>query len=199
MYCENPYPDGDCEWYCNECLPAVALKKFEFEWVHGAGRLTMQNMHHRGNADIGEAMNIAKAFIWAGIRGRTPSTRYRVVRDDLVIAAKPDLDAGLEESVYIEFKVYGGGKFATMQSKVFSWVLDAPVTLVTWDGKDVTSTAIDGRDLDLSSLPDALFKETSIDGKSGGQYRYLTGEGKSVFEAWRMIKAKTRDKGEKHG
>jgi hypothetical protein len=197
MYCENPYPNGDCEWYCNECLPAVALEKFEATWIDGVHD---GHVNFRGEEGIGEAMLIAKAFIWSGIHGRTPSTKYRVVRDDLVIAAKPDLDAGLEESKYIEFKIYEGGEFTTMQSKVFSWVLDQPVALVTWNGKDVTKTVIDGRDLDLSGLPDSLFKETGSDGKAGGYHRYLTDDGKNVFEAWRLVRPRVPSTGkEKRG
>lgn len=178
--------------YCDDCVGIVALESFKSSWN---GKF--------GENGIEDAMMIAKAFIKDAIHGRTPPTRYRRFRDDLCIAAKPDLitsdyyfkggnmddrDNWGSDDHYLEFKVYGGGDFATMQCKVFSWVLDQPITLVTWNGEQAIKEVIDGRDLDLSGLPDSLFKEVDEEGKSGGYHRYTTDEGRNVFDAWRLVK-----------
>ncbi len=125
---------------------ATSIDGFERAWVETGG-----------NDGLAEATAIAAAFIAAGIRGLTPPTRYRAARQGLYISAKPDLQKhGMEPAIF-EFKVYGGGAFATMQSKVFSWVLRAPVILVTWDGASVGKETVDGHDLDTGSIPDELF------------------------------------------
>lgn len=65
-----------------------------------------------------------------GVKGRKPKSQYRDVQNgskSVRIYAQPDLKNG---NKYFEFKTGSIDKYAEIQSQIFSWVIQQPVTLV---------------------------------------------------------------------
>ena len=92
-----------------------------------AARLRAEGVYSPGL--VLKAYRAYAALLRAGVVGEKPRTRFRVLADDLLVAAQPDL---YDESTdtYYEFKLCPINDFARRQAEVFAWVLGRPVVLV---------------------------------------------------------------------
>jgi len=104
------------------------------------------------------------ALIRAGVSGRTPRTEYRLAGEGLVISAKPDLVDDLSHKFY-EFKTYPIDGFARAQARVFSWVLNSPITLVglrrVGTRYEAEVEVVSSEDFEIPQIPEGIgaFKE----------------------------------------
>ncbi len=82
---------------------------------------------------VRSASEMYTCLLKAGAKGHKPRTLFRELRDGVYIAAQPDLEWGPTEGAvlhYFEFKLYPLNEYARAQTRVFSWVLGVPLTLI---------------------------------------------------------------------
>lgn len=143
----SPYPD----FFCGECIGTAILAELN---------------NHFTQDDLNLARTISINFLRIGIKGRTPKTQYKQIAGDKYISYKPDIvkDKYPMSDTYTEFKTGKIEAYQIAQSKIFSWCIGEPITLVGWDHenkKPIIST-IDGNNLQLPTIPDNLFSDCEL-------------------------------------
>lgn len=129
------------------------IRKFAMELKNGG--IYDKNLIKRGYRMY--ACLLSKKII-----GQKPRTQFREL-GDILIAAQPDL---WNYDKYYEFKTYPIDEYAKIQSKIFSWVLDEPITLVGLVENEGYVTAeietVDGNDFDFPKIPNDLGENQDV-------------------------------------
>lgn len=79
---------------------------------------------------IGKGYKMYACLLSEDVTGRKPKSQFREIEKDgkkIRIYAQPDL---IERGKYYEFKTGPIKKYAVLQSKIFSWVLQKEITLI---------------------------------------------------------------------